>query len=318
MESAKQKQTSQVFSSLWNDLFILKNTTGDRDARDNDYKKILKWSDGKVISWINAAIKNEKFTMLDSGCGIGWTISQFIEKEETDLMNLKEFNYTGIDLIDISNNQEFLSHYTQRYLQHVSIKTSFRQMDMLNLEDLDEEYDLVWAMGTLHHTPSVEDAFKSTYGKVKRHGTYIGWIINSQKPHRRISDDLFRQYFQKFDDINDCIDELRELSNIFQKIGSILGDEKIEIKKDLPFLELQQGQYLIQELLYDYFFKCFYKSGSNDESQNRIIASLFDWFNPEYYHQTSRSQLEKIIEKVGPSNYEIVTKTNGHFFRVEK
>ena len=81
----------------------------------------------------------------------------------------------------------------------------------------------------------------------------------------------------------------------------------------------KKGKYNLQTLFYDFFLKCYYKSGESQEGETRVIAQLFDWFNPLYYHQTSRSELIEMIENLDEiKNYEIISKTNGHFFKVTK
>ena len=318
MPEAKQIQTSNVFDSYWNELFISRQASDDCDARLNDYKKTLEWSDGKIIDWINKSINGHSFSMLDCGCGLGWTISHIVEFRETKINNLNEFNYTGIDLIDLRNTRTFLDKSFRKYLSNVRSLVSLKQADMLYLEDLNASFDLVYAQGTLHHTPSVDKALTSTFQKVKKKGTYIGWIINKQRPHRASSDKFFREYFRNIDNIDECFAEMQQLAKIFQKLGSLLGDEKILIDQDVPCLDLMQGEYKVQEILYDYFLKCFYKGGQNEESVNRIVASLYDWFNPQYYHQTERGTLIDMIENLHPTSYDIITKTNGHFFRIIK
>jgi hypothetical protein len=80
---------------------------------------------------------------------------------------------------------------------------------------------------------------------------------------------------------------------------------------------LDPGTYRLQNLLYDYFFKCYFRGGNLDEGLPRVKAQLFDWFVPKYYHQTTRMELCSMIDMLGgSSDKEIISKTNGHFFKI--
>ena len=77
-------------------------------------------------------------------------------------------------------------------------------------------------------------------------------------------------------------------------------------------MELSSGEYSLQSLLYDYIIKCYHRPGVSPKWN---IYSLFDWFNPKYYHQTSREQLEQIIQSIDcVESVDIVTQVSGHFF----
>lgn len=197
---------------------------------------------------------------------------------------------------------------------------SFRLLNAdMNSIPLTEQFDIVIAIGTLHHTPSVLAALQSTYLRLKPAGTYIGWIINNQKPLRSFTDEYFRQYFTDSSKENYFDQDLTGLSYIFKSLGEALGDQSILIKDKITCLDLEPGSYQLQTLLYDYFLKCYYKSGTSSEGLTRIKAQLWDWFVPKYYHQTSQEELSAmIIQLEGSTDSEIITKTNGHFFKFIK
>ena len=95
-----------------------------------------------------------------------------------------------------------------------------------------------------------------------------------------------------------------------------MGDTEIEINDDVAFLGLEKGKHRLQTLLYDHFIKCYSVEG---ESRRRQIQQLFDWFNPHYYHQTNRVELESMLDRCeGINVLDIVTKTNGHFLFLRK
>ena len=168
------------------------------------------------------------------------------------------------------------------------------------------------AIGSLHHTPGVMESLSATLKCVKPGGYYLGWIINKQKPLRATTDQFFRDHFSRFNHLSECEKELGTLVEIFQALSESIGDRKIYIKNNLDFMELSPGEYGLQSLLYDYILKCYHRSGVSPKWN---IYSLFDWFNPKYYHQTSREELDQLIESIDcVEPVDIVTHVSGHFF----
>ena len=77
-----QKQVGEVFESLWNNIY----SKEDIDNKDyelgiaNDNKKLMRWSDNKIPSWIeNINTNSDKINILDAGCGGGYGIKSIME-----------------------------------------------------------------------------------------------------------------------------------------------------------------------------------------------------------------------------------------------
>ncbi len=325
---SSQDHVQKVFESVWGD-----SNTYDKADTISDVKRMKDWSDGKITSWIDNVINNNiknssPLSIVDVGCGLGLSFDCLM-RCASPRESIAEIKYTGLDLIPLEKTKEYLTKRSKQHLENMyKINIETRRENMHSYGKRNEgRYDLAFAFGSLHHTPSVEEALLSTFVTLKsasRHnsegGYYIGWIINTQRPLRQKTDEFFREYFNQFDSMDQCDKELEVISEIFKGIGEALGDKEIEIGNDSNLLQLKKGKYRLQSLLYDYFLKCYYKE---NESKKRQVHQIFDWFAPIYYHQTSREQLMSIFKRLdsetnGCDVIDCITKENGHFFYLRK
>ena len=314
-----QEQVTKTFDKLWNKMYDGQSYSDEELGITNDNSKLITWSDNMITTWVDSAISARKnIRILDLGCGGGYGFKSILEINKLSFSNLSHIDYVGVDLIDLSTTKKNVELFASTTLPDVSFSIEVLNQDMNTLPFLNE-FDLIIALGSLHHTPSVASALQSTYSNLKPDGTYIGWIINDQKPLRKTTDAFFRDFFNDNSQQIHHEQDLSSLALIFKSLGEALDDKTISIDKKVTCLDLHPGTYKLQTLLYDYFLKCYHKSGSSSEGLTRIKAQLFDWFAPEYYHQTSRNNLEDILNALPNSNnHSIVTKTNGHFFKFEK
>ena len=54
----------------------------------------------------------------------------------------------------------------------------------------------------MHHSESVASAIKEIRKTLKKNGLFIFWIINQQKPIRKITDSFFRDHFKEINPKN--------------------------------------------------------------------------------------------------------------------
>ena len=298
-----EKQIEEVFHELWverGDNYEDDALAGDTLDRYND------WSDGKITSYVQDCFdKNatEPMRIFDAGCGLEFGFNSIFNSYK------ERIEYTGVDLIDLVRTEEFLSN---RGYNHRLIR--------VNMVDLPPDvprdyYDIVIAIGTLHHTESVVKALTSTYSVLKQGGLFAGWIINVQKPVRAATDQYFREFFDGKENSPKAHKEIIALAKFCHSLGQVLGSQKVAVPEDVAVLDLPAGEYTIQTLVYDYIVKFYHVKG---HSLERTYDQLFDWFMPKWYHQTSSEELEEMIESLSPSRSHIVTKTNGHFFFIYK
>ena len=318
----KEHKSVKTFANLWSEYEIYDG----KHLRDREIDKdrMQSWSDNKLVRWLTRAIEHvptsRPFIIVDAGCGLGYGFSVLLElllsqSNESTLLrkNNRKFIYYGLDLIDLEKTEVFMQNFIRSH--NLNFECRFINFDILNSEFTENYADLVVSLGSMHHTKSVETALQSTFSCLQRRGTYIGWIINKQKPLRAATDAFFRQHFGGLS-LKECERELETLNTIFTSLGEALSDTNVQINQESKVLGLAAGKYKLQSLLYDYFLKCFY---INNHSKQRHIHQLYDWFSPTYYEQTDRAQLEQYIGKIeGNSTHEIITKTNGHFFVIHR
>ena len=323
-----QNQVTKVFESVWGDTKTYENSTGELDIQ-----KLLDWTDGKLTQWIDLVLdhsntNDNKIRILDAGCGLGGSFECLarIASQPSEQINI---TYTGLDLIPLHNTGQYLQTRLSKYLnKNFNVEYQLVEQDMIEYgKNNPNTSDLVYALGSLHHTPSVKDALRATFNTLEPSSSksgmcshYIGWIINEQKPLRSHTDKFFRSYFNNFSKIEDCSDELKAIAEIFQSLGCSLGDKVVTLKEESKLLGTKPGSYRLQTLLYDSFIKCYYRE---DEPLQRQIHQLFDWFAPHYYHQTSREDLFKIFSELsndsnGCEVVDCISKPNGHFFFLRK
>lgn len=290
----KQAQIGETFSSLWGDTSPYE---GNEEALEISRQKFQDWSDGQIFEWISSGLEkaNDKPNVIDFGCGLGFSARSLL-REYGD-----QIAYCGVDLFTSEKTRAFLSAGGFTDL-------SFAQRNF-HCDPLPEGFDLAIALGSLMCTPSVEESLINTTKSLNPGGRYIGWIINEQKRLRKVTDQSFREYYKTLSTDEEKWAESKRHAQIAWEISEALGDAEITLDEDVPSWELERGTYKIQTLLFDYLVKI-----SKDDTLERSMHQAYDWFVPDYYYQTSRSELFDMLERLSVSDINVVTRTNGHLF----
>ena len=321
-DSENQTQVAGVFHTLWNGMYSRQhsNISNSEFGLGNDSIKLLNWSDSHLPSWVSSLDGNfSQLNILDLGCGGGYGACDFLNICKESFGFVDHINYHGVDLFDLANTKKRVSSFLSELLPLASHSCEVFTQDMNLFESNEVKYNLILALGSLHHTPSVENSLKKTFKLLDPRGIYIGWIVNKQKPLRDLTDSFFRKHFQNLQDQRKLESELHQLALLFLALGESLGDAKVTLTDSISSLELEPGEYNLQTLLYDYIVKCYYKGGPMSDSIDRVKTQLFDWFLPRYYHQTSTEDLLNLFRSIPEaSSYQLITKTNGHFFLLKK
>jgi len=317
----KQNQITDTFEMHWNEL---KSQRFFGLMSDSEFVAILREESAwykPYASAISSALNDVKprtgtseLNVLDAGCGLGLGICSIILTCPDVFSRFRKINYWGVDLIDLSLTERMLRRAFNLILPESTANISLSRADFTSLSHDHESLDLVLALGSLHHTPSVGRSLTALVSMASTHCVFIGWIINKQKPLRAITDDYFRVYFGDLSG-HDTILKLRDLAELFAKIGRVIGDSTVDVEREIEALDLKPGQYRVQEILYDYVWKCFYQKPGDDQEIETATAQLQDWFMPKYYHQTSRGDLHNIlVSDLGLKNFTITETTNGLLF----
>lgn len=312
-----------TFNTVWNHLI---NRSALQHLPDNDLIRFVemesRWYDRfrpVINDYVDriATQGDNRLSVLDAGCGLGLGFASVALIARERLSRFSRIDYVGIDLIDTSSTRVVLQRIGRLLFPKSEMNIQTLRQDLAEASSgIAPDYDLIVALGSLHHTPSVRDSLIKTSLRLGRGATFLGWIINEQKPLRSATDEYFRRYFQNLVSEEECVKELRSLAKLFESLRLSLGESTILIDEGISSLGLEPGRYRAQSLLYDFILKCYATENAGIE---RAVAQLYDWFKPSYYHQTSREQLASYLGAMTLiAEPEIISDTNGHFFAFQR
>ncbi len=120
---------------------------------------LLEYYNGnRYLNFIQQYISG-RFTVLDAGCGTGFTTNYFARKN-TDL------TFTGIDFAESITWAEKISSELQLR------NTNYIKADLNDFES-DTKYNVVLCQGVLHHIPAYNKVLKKLQGMVNSNGLFI-------------------------------------------------------------------------------------------------------------------------------------------------
>lgn len=307
--SKNQISTAKTFSYIW------KHTQEYENAKKKEIKYQIKdfdrLSDGKVRKYLKTFFlknNNKKIKFLDLGCGLGWTFSIIFKNY------IKKIDYYGFD---VTTNLNKTSSFLSKVFKKDNFKPKIFKFSMNKIPNKKEfkNFDFIWAQGSMHHSESVETAFKNISRIINKKGILYFWIINEQKPLRKLTDKHIREFFKKMD-LKNQFAESYEIAKLASAFGNQLKDKKFKITRPIKSLGIERGNYRLQEILYDYVIKFFYNKDVSLKRNSR--HHVFDWFSPEYYHQTKKNSLLKFLKKTKFKIIHYKEMTHGHSVIAEK
>lgn len=214
--------------------------------------------------------------ILDAGCGGGFSTSLWMDKS---WRGDGKAEWYGVDIsgaIDVA----------QERLGSVG-GTHFIQADILNLPFAENTFDVIFAEGVLHHTPSTEKALKSLVPLLEPSGEFMFYVYRKKSPIREFTDDYIRNI------ISDLPPERAwKLLSPLTKLGKSLSELNLEIEvpEDIPYLGIGAGRYDIQRLIYWHFAKLFWNDKFSFEVNNH---TNFDWYHPKYAHRHTEEEIRR-------------------------
>jgi nucleotide sugar dehydrogenase len=199
--------------NFWNDRPCnIKHS--DKDIGTKEYFEEVTARKYKVEPHILEFANFSKYTgkqVLEVGCGIGTAAQSFIENGAI---------YTGLDLTENAIN------LTKKRLEVFGLKGNIIQGNIEEIDNIDNnQYDLVYSFGVLHHTPNTEKAIKNIWKLLKPGGEFklMMYAKNSIK------------YFE----IKDGLDQYEAQSGV--PIAKTYTNEDIyKLLKDFSNIEIQQ------------------------------------------------------------------------------
>ena len=192
-------------------------------------------------------------TVLDVGCGIGRFLEVVVK-------------YGGIVTgVDLSLSVDFAK-------QNVPAARVI-QADLMNLPFRGETFDIVFAIGVLHHTPNTREAFNSLIRLVKPGGKIAIWVYSNEgltKKFTNATSGAFRIITTRMP--RSMLSRLCYVSLPLYYVNKI------------PVVGMvTKGLFLI----------------SNEPDPEWRVLDTFDWYSPKYQHKHSYREVHSWFENVG-------------------
>ena len=213
------------------------------------------FSDGEAL----AAYLADRRRILDAGCGNG-RVTALLQRYAPESSEI-----VGVDLSSAEVARENLTG-----LPNVSV----HEGDLLG--DLSElgEFDFIYCQEVLHHTGDPERGLRNLVSLLAPGGEIAVYVYRRKAPVREFTDDYLR------DRISDLsYEEAMEVCRRIAELGRALSDLRgiVRVPAIEP-LEIEEGEYDVQRLVYHFFMKCFW----NDEFDPEANAAInYDWYHPE-------------------------------------
>ena len=120
----------------------------------SDYRFKVEWHLPLLVPFESGRGKS----VLEIGCGNGADGVQWAKHGA---------KYTGVDLTETAVNA------TRRHFEILNLPGTFQVENAESLSFEDEQFDIVYSHGVLHHTPHPQKAFQEVYRVLKKGGTAI-------------------------------------------------------------------------------------------------------------------------------------------------
>jgi SAM-dependent methyltransferase len=219
-----------------------------------------------------AAFLAGKRRILDAGCGNGRVttlLRTYSDEESTELV--------GIDLVAADVARQNLSQFSN---------VSFHKKDLLqDLSDLGS-FDFIYCQEVLHHTTDPRGAFLNLTKLLEPGGEIAIYVYKKKAPIREYADDFVR------DQIADMsYEDAIRVSGELAAFGRALVDLNVRVHiPAVTVLEIPEGEYDVQRLLYHFFLKCYWNP---DVGLNENAVVNYDWYHPQ---NCSRHTLDEVLE----------------------
>lgn len=201
-----------------------------------------------------------KERVLDAGCGNGRVtalLRKYSSPEDTEIV--------GIDLVAAEVAQKNL-------LGYANVKI-FKKNLLEDLEDLGK-FDFIYCQEVLHHTADPKKAFSNLCKLLSPRGEIAIYVYKKKAPVREFTDDYVRQKIS-------CLtyEEALAICNQIAAFGKTLAELKLKVNVPaVDILEIKEGEYDLQRLIYHFFMKCFWNDGM---SFNDNVVINYDWYHPQ-------------------------------------
>ncbi|MBO3697271.1 class I SAM-dependent methyltransferase [Roseivirga sp. E12] len=271
------QQTANTFSFKWGEK---RNTYSGNKV--NDFH--IKWS---IERFFSTRHKMDEFlnwtrgkSLMDAGCGNGFTASVLWGEM------LNELQYLGVD-----NANGALEEGRKRF-EEEGFNGEFRNADISNMS-LKDRFDIILSSGVIHHTEDPKKTFFNLINHLKPGGRIIFYIYKKKAPVREFVDDFVRDRLEGLSQ-EDAWNKMIPLTELGIELGKI--KRLVKVENEIELLGIPKGEYKVQELLYWYFFKAFYREEYTLDQMNNIN---FDWYCPKYCFRFEPEEIDIWLTEAG-------------------
>ena len=224
-----------------------------------------------------AAYLSDKRRILDAGCGNG-RVTALLQRHAP-----KSAEIVGVDL-----NAADVARDNLADLPNVSV----REGDVLG--DLSElgEFDFIYCQEVLHHTSDPRAGLENLASLLASGGELAVYVYRRKAPVREFTDDYLRERISglPYEQAMEICRNIAELGRTLANLNTTVHVPAIE-----P-LEIEEGEYDVQRLLYHFFMKCFW----NDQLDPEANAAInYDWYHPEISSRHTAREVQGWFEAAG-------------------
>jgi SAM-dependent methyltransferase len=229
-----------------------------------------------------------KRRILDAGCGNGRVMALLRRYAPA------ESEIVGIDLTAAEVARENLAD-----LPNVTI----RQGDLLG--DLSElgEFDFIYSQEVLHHTPDPRGGLLNLASRLAPDGEIAIYVYRRKAPIREFTDDFLREQIRDMP-----YEQAMEVCRKVAELGRALSELNVSVRVPaIEPLEIEEGEYDVQRLVYHFFMKCFW----SDELDAEGNAALnYDWYHPGL---CSRHTADEVRQWFADADLDVVHENVDHY-----
>jgi ubiquinone/menaquinone biosynthesis C-methylase UbiE len=264
-----QEQTRTSFGHKWS-TYPIKGNANRAALSDPDHRiERNGWTREMFEEWIDGK------HVLDAGCGMGWYTAFLRSVNPSGLV-------VGVDIAEKAIE-------TGSELGNDPLVVG----DLLELPFKDGTFDYIACEEVLHHTPDPAAGLEELVRTLKPGGTYTMYVYKEKPLLREMADTAVRERTTELS-VEECIEFAEQVTEIGKQLHDI--DETIRVP-DVPILDIEGGEYDVQEFFYRYFTKCYYDWETEDWDTS--VATNFDWYHPEYAERYTETELRDLTAAPG-------------------
>jgi SAM-dependent methyltransferase len=228
-----------------------------------------------------AAYLADKKRILDAGCGNG-RVTALLQSHAPEGSEI-----VGIDLHAAEVARENLAG-----LPNVSI----HQGDLLgDLSGLGR-FDFIYCQEVLHHTGDPQSALENLTSLLSPDGEIAIYVYRRKAPVREFTDDYLRERLSALP-----YEQAMEVCRNIAELGRALADLNATVRVPaIEPLQIEEGEWDVQRLLYHFFMKCFWSDELDAEAN---AAVNYDWYHPEI---SSRHTVEEVRRWFAAADLDVV------------